>query len=865
MFTLTFLVRDERMLSLDLLGQFRLSDGTRAVGPLPRKAQALLAYLASHSSEAIPRERLATLLWSYSDPGHGRQSLRQALAAIRAGLGTAQDLLMIDAGSVRLAVGDALAVDVSSFEALARSADTAALERASALYRGEFLAGLHIGTEQFEEWLSIERPRLLRIACEVQRRLAMALAGAGRLDAAIEAARRLTQLDPLGENGHRLLIELLAAAGQRSTALAQYSLLNDRLRHELGVSPEPETVELVNAVRRGELPRTEPRPPRGAVLVGLMAADGHRRRVPAQDSTSARPSDAQSPPGSSSGNGAALLHHLQIEPARQHVSSTLDPVAGQASERVAVPVSRLRPASVRAPSPTSDVGQASGSGTLHDQSERLSGEPQKPADPVPAFVSVTSDSVRPWQTRLHASARRLGTLARLPGHLSRVSSVWGLLVLVGSCVVLATLIPGLAHRSDQRGTLRSTAEDKSPGSSFSIPVAILPFTTSTPDHAAGHAIAEQISDELRGYLSRFSLLGVVPGHAGPQIEVASSSLNDWSNARRRYVVSGSLETQDQTLRLRVDLIDEAKNLLIWSQTLDYTFAEWTLSQDFVARHLAYAVHVEATNREGIGLSDRVEELSTSQLLAGGWASMMGGTWGNLRHDHAAELFDEALRRDPQCTSAMVGLAGTKIMRASNLKGDRDQQMVEAEDLLRKAQLRGEADFSLYFYLGILHILQGNVSAALQDYDRVLEINPSFAPAHAYRGRALMALGRYGEALQNIEYADRLAGKAVVGWRLWQGMALLQLGQDNVAGEPLHTAIAVMPNNPYANAALASFYARNGQLEDARPHVERLRKRTPGKSDQWRLLEFSVGPMPQRLASPLGEGLRLALDALPGPQ
>ena len=123
------------MLTLELLGHFRLSDDTRSVGRLAKKSQALLAYLACHSSEAIPRERLATLLWGYSDPDHARQSLRQALVTIRTALGTAHDVLTIDAATVRLVASGELTVDVKEFEALVQLADSAALARASSRSR----------------------------------------------------------------------------------------------------------------------------------------------------------------------------------------------------------------------------------------------------------------------------------------------------------------------------------------------------------------------------------------------------------------------------------------------------------------------------------------------------------------------------------------------------------------------------------------------------------------------------------------------------------------------------------------------------------------------------------------------------------
>src|SRR5690606_31334548 len=63
------------------------------------------------------------------------------------------------------------------------------------------------------------------------------------------------------EEGHRLLVELLARSGQRSQALAQYDACRRLLETELGVAPGPETEALVEAIRQGKLEAEPAAPP----------------------------------------------------------------------------------------------------------------------------------------------------------------------------------------------------------------------------------------------------------------------------------------------------------------------------------------------------------------------------------------------------------------------------------------------------------------------------------------------------------------------------------------------------------------------------------------------------------------------------
>lgn len=256
-------------LQLLLLGTFSLRRGPQPISSLPKKAQALLAYLGLHRGRSVPREQLATLLWGNSGTEQARRSLRQCLMSVRSGLDTAaNDVLIADGDQIMLSAGDCIDVDVAHFTALGNSSKLDELQMASEIYRDEFLAGMQIAAEPFAEWVQIERRRLSSMMSDLLHRLATAEAAASRMEHAIKTAERLTNLDPLREDGHRLLMQVLAAAGRRAAALKQFATCSEVLQRELGVAPEPETMQLADAIRgggAGELTHTAlPRPAAGA-------------------------------------------------------------------------------------------------------------------------------------------------------------------------------------------------------------------------------------------------------------------------------------------------------------------------------------------------------------------------------------------------------------------------------------------------------------------------------------------------------------------------------------------------------------------------------------------------------------------------
>lgn len=63
--------------------------------------------------------------------------------------------------------------------------------------------------------------------------------------------------EPLREDGHRLLMRLLAGSGQRSAALKQHERLSALLKEQLGIAPDAESMALAAMIRTG----TAPEPP----------------------------------------------------------------------------------------------------------------------------------------------------------------------------------------------------------------------------------------------------------------------------------------------------------------------------------------------------------------------------------------------------------------------------------------------------------------------------------------------------------------------------------------------------------------------------------------------------------------------------
>jgi DNA-binding SARP family transcriptional activator len=241
------------MIELRTLGSIELhaDDGARIESVLRHpKRVSLLAYLCASSPPRLHRrDTLVALLWPELDESHARGALRQELYQLRRTLG-AEVVRGERADSIGVGAGQVW----SDVEALEAALDEGRYADALALWRGDFLPGLHLDGGEFERWLDEVRGRLSHRIVDAARRLVDEAEEAGDLPGAIGWARRLTELAPYDETGWQRLMRLLDRHGDRAGALQACDALTDRLAAELEVAPSPETIALAGRIRSREHP-----------------------------------------------------------------------------------------------------------------------------------------------------------------------------------------------------------------------------------------------------------------------------------------------------------------------------------------------------------------------------------------------------------------------------------------------------------------------------------------------------------------------------------------------------------------------------------------------------------------------------------
>jgi DNA-binding SARP family transcriptional activator/tetratricopeptide (TPR) repeat protein len=255
-------------LSISLLGPFvaeldgRLLDGFRTA-----KVRALLAYLTVESRRPWTRIAMGDLLWPDLDQREAQGILRNAMSNLRQVIGDRErkePCLLISGDTLQFNREAGAWLDTDCFLRLVSGAgppvgemdqlsQAERLERALALYRGDFLEGLVVASAPFEQW-QIAKVELYRQTLLDTLRLLVSLnEGAGDLEHALQHASRWAELEPWDEPAVRHLMLLLLHQGRRNAALAQFEAWRRRLREELEVEPEPATERLYQQIRSGQV------------------------------------------------------------------------------------------------------------------------------------------------------------------------------------------------------------------------------------------------------------------------------------------------------------------------------------------------------------------------------------------------------------------------------------------------------------------------------------------------------------------------------------------------------------------------------------------------------------------------------------
>lgn len=168
----------------------------------------------------------------------------------------------------------------------------------------------------------------------------------------------------------------------------------------------------------------------------------------------------------------------------------------------------------------------------------------------------------------------------------------------------------------------------------------------------------------------------------------------------------------------------------------------------------------------------------------------------------------------------------------------------------------EQDIATTFRAGQTALRQGDAKRAVEDFKKVLALDPGLVEAEVNLGLAYQSLLDYGAAARYLSHAlgerPDLAGVNVI-----VGMDYLKLGQPEKAAPFLEHALKLDPSSRDAHDAMALYYLTQENFQGVVEQYRQLAKLTPDKADAL----FKIGHQYVELGARLAyRGARLYRDS-----
>ncbi|UCE39868.1 MAG: protein kinase [Candidatus Aminicenantes bacterium] len=279
------------------------------------------------------------------------------------------------------------------------------------------------------------------------------------------------------------------------------------------------------------------------------------------------------------------------------------------------------------------------------------------------------------------------------------------------------------------------------------------------------------------------------------------------------VVEGSVMVSQQRVLVSVQLIEARTDRNIWSNSYERDLRDILALQSELARAIAREIKIVVTPAEQARLAlARPVNPEAYQLVL-----RARSLWNKRTQDdllRAKELFEQAIELDPTFALAHAGLADAYSMLASYYYIPPSEAYPMAREAAQTALELDENLAEAYTSLAwVKYRYEGDWFGAETDYNWAIGLNPSYAIAHHWYGSLLRDMGRFDEALIEMEKARELnpfslSVNTSIGYLFYFGR------QYEQAITQVQKALQMDPDFHWAHDAIGLAHLQKGEFEEA---------------------------------------------------
>ena len=387
-------------------------------------------------------------------------------------------------------------------------------------------------------------------------------------------------------------------------------------------------------------------------------------------------------------------------------------------------------------------------------------------------------------------------------------------------------------------------------------IAVLPFDNLSGDPEQEY-FSDGITEDIITALSRIRQFFVIARNTtftyrGQAVDVRTVA----SELGVGYVLEGSVRKAGNRVRITAQLIDGATGNHLWAEKYDRELEDIFALQDEITQTVVGSIEPELARAE----QARGRQKPTESL--GAWETYQQGLWHMWQStkDGRAEsmrLFKRASEIDPMFASAHAGVAFTHTTLYLHGEGVAPLEALNAAlEAGRKAVALDAQDAVGHWALGFVFLFRREFSTSPNEYNKSIEINPSYAQAHIQIGLNYAFSGRPELSFAYFAEAKRLSPKDPQNWVRLMGHIYVHylLGNYEEALVSAQEAINDPGSVFWVWAMQAATLARLGRSEEARAALDQVFATNPRFS-----LAFvrRTGPYAESTMADILDGLRLA--------
>jgi TolB-like protein/DNA-binding winged helix-turn-helix (wHTH) protein/TPR repeat protein len=341
-------------------------------------------------------------------------------------------------------------------------------------------------------------------------------------------------------------------------------------------------------------------------------------------------------------------------------------------------------------------------------------------------------------------------------------------------------------------------------------LAVLPLVNLSGD-ADQDYFADGMTDALITDLGKISALRVISRTSVMQYKDTKKPLPVIArDLNVDAIIEGTVSRSGNHLRISANLLQASPEKHLWAQSYDSEVSDALTVQGQLAQAVAREIRVTLTQKERNLLAvPRPANPEAQDLYFRGHYILGVGT--EETQEKAIRYFQQAIAKDAAYAAPYASLAIAYANWVPGANRPRDR-MPKAREFALKALSLDSGVADAHYALGTVALFYDwNWTAAEEEFQRELELNPNHVLAHEWRARELVTRGKTEEAVAEAKLSLGLSPAATTwDYSTW---VLVLARRSDLALERAQEMVDLEPNFVWGHFELAKVYEQEGKGDD----------------------------------------------------